>query len=299
MPQRVAITGASGTIGGALSAFLTQRGDEVAHLVRRPARTSAEISWDPAGGRLDPAALAGVGAVVNLAGASVEKRWTPRQKKAIFTSRVEGTRTIATALARADRPIRLVSQSGAGYYGSDRGEEVLSEDSEGGEGFVADMVRAWEGAADPAREAGLSVAHSRTGVVLSPQGGAMGRLLPFARLGLSGPLGSGRQFWSWITLHDAVRALAFLVDHPELEGPVNVVGTAPTRQRELAAELGRQLSRPAFFPAPAFGVRLYVGDFAAEVLGSQRILPSRLTAAGFTHDHPTLPQALAWVLAET
>lgn len=299
MPQRVAITGASGTIGGALSAFLTQRGDEVVHLVRRPARTTAEIPWDPRAGRLEPSSLSGIDAVVHLAGASVEKRWTPRQKKAIFASRVEGTCTLATALARAGRPIRLVSQSGTGIYGSDRGEEVLTEESEGGAGFVADMVRAWESAADPARAAGLSVAHSRTGVVLSPRAGAMGRLLPFARLGLSGPLGSGRQFWSWITLHDTVRALAFLVDRPDLEGPVNVVGAAPTRQRELAAELGRQLNRPAFFPAPAFGVHLYVGDFAAEVLGSQRILPSRLTAAGFVHDHPSLPEALAWVLANT
>lgn len=298
MPQRVAITGASGTIGGALSAFLTERGDDVVHLVRRPARTAAEIEWDPQAGRLDPSSMAGLDAVVHLAGASVEKRWTPAQKKAIFASRVEGTRTLATALAHADQRIRLVSQSGTGFYGSDRGDELLTEDSAGGEGFVADMVRAWEGAADPAREAGLSVAHSRTGVVLSPNSGAMGRVLPFAQLGLSGPLGSGRQFWSWVTLRDVVRALAFLVDHPDLEGPVNVVGAEPSRQRVVAAELGRQLRRPAFFPAPGFGVRIYVGEFASEVLGSQRVLPSRLKAAGFQHDHPALPEAIAWVLEQ-
>lgn len=298
MPQRVAITGASGTIGGALSAFLTARGDDVVHMVRRPARTAAEISWDPAAGLLDPASLAGLDAVVHLGGASVEKRWTPAQKRAIFTSRVEGTRTLARALADADQRIRLVSQSGTGYYGSDRGEEVLTEDSPGGEGFIADMVRAWEGAADPAREAGLSVAHSRTGVVLSPSTGAIGRVLPFARVGLSGPLGSGRQFWSWITLRDTVRALAFLVDHPDLEGPVNVVGAEPSRQLDVARELGRQLGRPSFFPAPGFGVRLYVGEFASEVLGSQRVLPRRLREAGFEHEDPELRGAVAWVLGE-
>jgi uncharacterized protein len=296
MPQRVAITGASGTIGGALSAFLTRRGDEVVHLVRRPAHTAAEIEWHPTRHLLDPAALAGLDAVVHLAGASVEKRWTPARKQAIFASRVDGTYTLATALSRADHPIRLVSQSGTGYYGSDRGEEILTEDSTQGSGFVADMVRAWEAAADRAREAGLSVAHSRTGVVLNPGTGAMGKVLPLARLGLSGPLGSGTQFWAWITLRDTVAGLAYLVDHPELQGPVNLVGPEPARQKDFAAELGRQLQRPAILPAPSAGVRVYVGEFAKEVLGSQRVMPSRLTASGFVHHDNTLEKAIAWLV---
>jgi uncharacterized protein (TIGR01777 family) len=295
MPQRVAITGASGTIGSALSALLTQRGDEVVHLVRRRPVTAAEIPWDPSTRTLDPADLAGVDAVVHLAGASVERRWTPKQKHAIFTSRVDGTHTIATAVARADHPIRLVSQSGTGFYGSDRGEEVLTEESAPGTGFIAEMVQAWEAAADPARDAGQPVVHTRTGVVLSCAG-AVGRMLPWARLGLGGPIGSGRQLWSWITLHDTARGLAFLLDHAEVEGVVNLVGARPDRQRDVAAALGRALHRPTLLPAPAFGVRIYVGEFASEVLGSQRVSSRRLVEAGFSHDHETLDAGLAWVL---
>jgi hypothetical protein len=298
MTQRVAITGASGMIGGALSAFLNSRGDDVLHLVRRPARTAAEISWDPTHRVLDPADLAGIDAVVHLAGANVgEKRWTPSRKQEIFASRVDGTHTLAAALAEADHPIRMVSQSAVGYYGSDRGNEVLTEDSEGGHGFLAEVVRAWEAAAEPARAAGLSVAHPRTGIVLAAGSGAMAPLLRLAQLGLAGPLGSGEQYWPWITLRDTVRALVHLVDHPELDGPVNVVGPAPARQKDIAAELARQLHRPALLPAPGIGVRLYVGEFANDILGSQRVMPTRLTASGFVHDHDTLPKAIAWLLA--
>jgi uncharacterized protein (TIGR01777 family) len=297
MSQRVAITGASGMIGGALSAFLSERGDDVVHLVRRPARTSAEVFWDPAHRVLDPADLAGVDAVVHLAGANVgDKRWTPRRKQEIFASRVDGTHTLAAALAEADHPIRMISQSAVGIYGSDRGEEVLTEDSESGHGFLAEVVRAWEAAAEPARTAGLSVAHSRTGIVLAPGSGAMAPLLRLAQLGLAGPLGSGEQYWPWITLRDTVRALAHLVDHPDIDGPVNVVGPAPARQKEIAAELARQLHRPALLPAPGIGVRLYVGEFANDILGSQRVVPTRLAASGFVHEQDTLPKAIAWLL---
>ena len=297
MPQRVAITGASGLIGGALSAFLIDRGDEVLHLVRRPARTAAEISWDPANRVLDPAALGGVDAVVHLAGVNVgDKRWTPSRKQEIFASRVDGTHTLAAALAEADHPIRMVSQSAVGYYGSDRGNEVLTEDSESGHGFLAEVVRAWEAAAEPARTAGLRVAHPRTGIVLAPGSGAMGPLLRLAQLGLAGPLGSGEQYWPWITLRDTVRGFAFLLDHPEVDGPVNLVGPAPARQKDIAAELARQLHRPALLPAPGMGVRLYLGEFANDILGSQRVMPSRLTANGFVHEDDTLPKAIAWLL---
>lgn len=297
MPQRVAITGASGLIGGALSAFLIDRGDEVLHLVRRPARTAAEISWDPANRVLDPAALGGVDAVVHLAGVNVgDKRWTPSRKQEIFASRVDGTHTLAAALAEADHPIRMVSQSAVGYYGSDRGNEVLTEDSQSGHGFLAEVVRAWEAAAEPARTAGLRVAHPRTGIVLAPGSGAMGPLLRLAQLGLAGPIGSGEQYWPWITLRDTVRGFAFLLDHPEVDGPVNLVGPAPARQKDIAAELARQLHRPALLPAPGMGVRLYLGEFANDILGSQRVMPSRLTANGFVHEDDTLPKAIAWLL---
>jgi uncharacterized protein (TIGR01777 family) len=298
MPQRVAITGASGLIGSALSAFLSERGDEVLHIVRRPARTSAEITWDPSNRQLEAAALANVDAVVHLAGANVgEKRWTPSRKQEIFASRVDGTHTLAAALAEADHPIRLVSQSAVGIYGSDRGDEILTEKSESGHGFLAEVVRAWEAAAEPARAAGLAVAHPRTGIVLAPGSGAMGPLLRLAQLGLAGPLGSGQQFWPWITLRDTVRALAFLVDRPEISGPVNVVGPAPARQKDIAAELARQLHRPALLPAPGMGVRLYLGEFANDILGSQRVVPERLCESGFAHEHDSLPKAIGWLLA--
>lgn len=298
MSQRVAITGASGMIGGALSTFLSGRGDAVLHLVRRPARTAAEISWDPEQRVLDPTALSGVDAVVHLAGVNVgDKRWTPSRKQEIFASRVDSTHTLAAALAEADHPIRLVSQSAVGYYGSDRGNEVLTEESESGHGFLAEVVRAWEAAAEPARSAGLPVAHSRTGIVLAAGSGAMAPLLRLAQLGLAGPLGSGEQYWPWITLRDTVRALAHLVDHPEMQGPVNVVGPAPARQKDIAAELARQLHRPALLPAPGIGVRLYVGEFANDILGSQRVLPIRLSENGFVHEDNTLPKAIGWLLA--
>jgi uncharacterized protein (TIGR01777 family) len=190
----------------------------------------------------------------------------------------------------------MISQSAVGIYGSDRGEEVLTEESESGHGFLAEVVRAWEAAAEPARTAGLSVAHSRTGIVLAPGSGAMAPLLRLAQLGLAGPLGSGEQYWPWITLRDTVRALAHLVDHPDIDGPVNVVGPAPARQKEIAAELARQLHRPALLPAPGIGVRLYVGEFANDILGSQRVVPTRLAASGFVHEQDTLPKAIAWLL---
>jgi uncharacterized protein len=298
VPQRVAITGASGMIGSALSAFLSERGDDVVRIVRRPARTPAEITWDPSNRQLEAAALARVDAVVHLAGANVgEKRWTPSRKQEIFASRVDGTHTLAAALADADRPIRLVSQSAVGIYGSDRGDEVLTEQSESGHGFLAEVVRAWEAAAEPARAAGLAVVHPRTGIVLAPGSGAMGPLLRLAQRGLAGPLGSGRQFWPWITLRDTVRALAFLVDHPDITGPVNVVGPEPARQKDIAAELARQLHRPALLPAPGMGLRLYLGEFANDILGSQRVLPERLRESGFAHEHDSLPKAIGWLLA--
>jgi uncharacterized protein (TIGR01777 family) len=302
VPQRVAVTGASGLIGGALTAFLRERGDEVVRLVRRPAEVGDEVQWDPGRGVLDPDDLLGVTAVVHLAGAGVgDRRWTPSYQQEILRSRVDGTQTVARALAELagrGQEVRFVSGAAVGYYG-DRGDEVLTEGSAPGEGFLAEVVRAWEAAAEPARRAGLSVAHPRTGLVFAPGGGAMGRMLPLAKVGINGPLGSGRQWWPWISLPDTVRALAHLVDHPEVEGPVNVVGPEPRHQVDIAKELGRQIGRPALLPAPAFGIRMVVGGFADEVLTSKRAVPTALLASGFTHEHTTVDSALRWVLAQT
>jgi len=283
MPMRIAVTGASGMVGTALTAHLRGRGDEVLRLVRRPVRAPDEVSWDPPSRRLDPADLAGVDALVHLAGAGPsDHRWTPAYQHELLTSRIDGTTTVATALAALGSPVRLVSQSAIGYYG-DRGDLELTEDSGPGEGFVPEMVKVWEASADPAREAGLSVAHPRTGLVFSRGAGALGRMVPLARLGINGPLGSGRQWWSWLSLHDAVAALAHLVDHPEVVGPVNVVSPEPTRQRDVARVLGEVLHRPAVLPAPGFGVRLVLGGFADEVLTSKRVSAQRLVGTGFTH----------------
>lgn len=294
--QRVAITGASGLIGSALSAFLSARGDEVAHLVRRRPRAGHEIGWDPATRTLDPGDLSGVTAVVHLAGAGVgDHRWTPAYKQEILASRVDGTATIATALADLGEPITLVSGSAIGAYG-DRGDEILTEDSGRGNGFLADVVRAWESATGSAQAAGLRVALARTGLVLAPNGGAMERVLRLARFGLAGPLGSGRQYWSWITLHDEVRALAHLIDQ-DLSGPVNVVGVQPLRQAEVMKALGAVLGRPAVLPAPTLALKVILGEFASDILASQRALPSVLTASGFVFDHDTIESAMSWLVA--
>lgn len=301
MPQRIAITGSSGMIGGALSAFLAHRGDTPLHLVRRPVRGPHEIEYDPAARRLDATTLDDVDAVVNLAGAGVgDKRWTPDYKRVLVSSRIDTTATVATALAdvraRTGRDLRLVNGSAVGYYGQDRGEEDLSEDSSGAAGFLAQLTDAWESAADPAVQAGVSVAYARTGtMVLSPDEGPLPRVLTLTKMYVGGPLGSGKQYWSWISLTDEVRALAFLLDHPEITGPVNLTAPAPSRQKEFAAELGRQFGRPSFVPAPSIALHLVLGEFAGAILGSQKVLPVRLLGSGFEFTHPSLESALSWV----
>jgi uncharacterized protein (TIGR01777 family) len=293
--QRVAITGASGLIGSALSAFLSARGDDVVHLVRREPHARYEIGWDPTSRKLNPGDLSGYTAVVHLAGAGVgDHRWTPAYKQEILDSRVNGTATIATALAQLGEPIALVSGSAIGAYG-DRGDEMLTEQSELGEGFLADVVRAWEAATTPAQKAGLRVAHARTGLVLTPDGGAMKRVLPLARLGLAGPLGTGRQYWSWITLKDELRALAHLIDH-DIAGPVNLVSPQPRRQAEIMKALGAKLGRPALLPAPALALKVALGGFADDILASAHITPNVLAASGFEFEHETIEGAIRWLV---
>ncbi len=294
--MKVAVTGASGLIGSALVPHLRARGDEVLTLVRRAPRAPGEVRWDPDAGDVDLAGLAGTDAVVHLSGAGVgDQRWTEEYKQLILTSRVNSTRTIATAMAALDPlPSVLVSGSAMGIYG-DRGDEQLTERSAPGEGYFPDVVTAWEAAADPAREAGIRVATTRTSLVMSRKGGAFGRLVPLVRLGLGGPLGSGRQWWSWLTLHDDVRARAFLLD-TDVSGPVNLSSPQPLPQRDIAAALGRVAHRPAVLPVPAFVLRAVIGEFASDILASDRMLPTVLTDAGFTFEHPDIESAARWTL---
>lgn len=296
--QRVVVTGASGLIGGALSASLRERGDEVVHLVRRPPRTTGEVQWDPDSRHLDPQVLDGVDAVVHLAGAGVgEHRWTPSYQQTILRSRVDSTTAVAQAVAAHGDRVRLVSGAAVGIYGSDRGDEVLTEASEPGEGFLADVVRAWEASTAPAVDAGAAVATIRTGLVMSSDSQAFAPLVKLGRFGLAGPLGSGKQWWPWITLTDEVRAIEHLIDHREVTGPVNLVGPDPQRQGDVAKEIGRQLHRPAVLPAPTFALRLVLGGFADDVVGSQRALPEVLTGSGFAFRHETLTAAVADLLS--
>jgi uncharacterized protein (TIGR01777 family) len=295
---KVAVTGASGLIGSSLVPYLRRQGHEVVSLVRRAPRGPSEVRWDPGTGEVDLSGLRGTDGVVHLAGAGVgDRRWSDAYKRTILTSRVDGTRTIARAMTRLDpRPAVLVSGSAIGVYG-DRGDELLDESSAAGSTFLSDVVRAWEGAADPAREAGIRVVHPRTGLVMARSGGAFGQLLPLVRWGLGGPIGSGRQWWSWITLRDEVRALAWLLEQP-LSGPVDLTAPAPARQRDVIAALARALHRPAVLPAPALALRIVLGEFAGEVLASQRVVPTALQASGFQFEHPDLESAARWTTSE-
>lgn len=300
--RTVAVTGASGLIGSALSQALRARGDEVVHLVRREPVTDGlptgvrEVAWDPGEGRLEAESLQGADALVHLAGAGIgDHRWTEKYKRAIRESRTEGTSAVAGAVAAFPSRVRLLSGSAVGYYG-DRGSDVLTEESSLGRGFLAEVCRDWEAATWRAEQAGAQVAHLRTGIVLSRQGGAMAKMMPLAKSGLAGPLGTGKQYWPWITLHDHVRAMLFLLDHPDLTGAVNVTGPQPDRQAAVVKALGERLHRPALLPAPTIALRLALGQMAAEILGSQRALPTVLSDAGFRWDHPDLDSAMAWLV---
>jgi uncharacterized protein len=298
--MRVAITGASGLIGTALAEALLGDGQQVIRLVRHPPRQPGEIRWDPrtADGGLDPAAFDGVDAVVHLSGAPVAGgRWTPARKQELRASRVQSTRALVAALAKApDPPPVLLSGSAVGWYG-DTGTREVDEYAPAGTGFLADLVSDWEAAALPARQAGLRVANLRSGIVLSRRGGVLGPLLPLFRLGLGARLGPGSQFISWISVTDHVAAVRYLLDHPGIDGPVNLTAPAPATNAEFTAALARVLGRPAVLRVPAPVLRAGLGEMSAELLGSQRILPRRLTAAGFAFRYPTIADALAAELA--
>jgi uncharacterized protein len=300
MVKRVAVTGSSGLIGGALRRHLTDRGDSVLRVVRRTPQGADEVQWDPSRGELDVTALSDVDAVVNLAGVGIgDKRWNAEHKREVERSRTDATDAVSRALVRVNeqtgRSIRLVNASAVGYYG-DRGDEVLTEQSPPGQDFLAGVVTRWEQATQPAVDAGLSVACARTGLVMSPHGGAFSPLLLLGKLGLGGSMGTGREWWPWITLVDEVAALTHLIDHDEVVGPVNLVAPAPARQQDIARAIGRALHRPAFVPAPRFALRTVVGEFADSIIASQRLEPQILTSSGFRFEHADLTSAVRWLV---
>ncbi|MCX4998688.1 TIGR01777 family oxidoreductase [Streptomyces longwoodensis] len=296
--RRIAVAGASGLIGNALVRSLTADGHEVRRLVRRAARGPQEVCWDPEREYVDAAGLAGCDAVVNLAGAGVgDRRWSEAYKKRIHDSRVLGTRALARAVAALDEPPRvLVNGSAMGIYG-ETGERIADEDAPPGRGFLPELCVEWEAAAAPAEEAGVRTAFARTGLVVARQGGAWGRLFPLFKAGLGGRMGDGRQYWSYIALHDEVAAIRHLLDRDDLSGPFNLTAPEPLTNREITEAMGRVLGRPTVFAVPAPVLRTVLGEMAGDVLGSARVVPRRLLESGFRFAFPGIDDAIRAALA--
>ena len=286
--NQVAVTGSSGLIGSALVGQLRADGFEVKKIVRRPVRNNDEVFWNPNIGEIDLTALSQVDAIIHLAGVGVgDKRWSAAYKSEILNSRLLGTTTIATA-AKTLGVKKFISASAIGYYG-ETGNRSVSESDRGGEDFLSVVCREWEAAADLAID--IPTIKLRTGLVLDPTGGALGRMMPIFKFGLGGKLGNGKQWWSWITLHDEIRAIIFLLNS-KITGPVNLTSPNPVTNQEFTAALARALNRPAIFPAPAFALRAALGGFSSEILGSKKIVPKVLTDAGFEFDYPHISAAL-------
>ncbi|NDA81062.1 MAG: TIGR01777 family protein [Acidimicrobiia bacterium] len=293
MSRTIAITGASGLIGSALTSHLRDKGENVIKLVRREPRSKDEAFWNPVDGKVDLDALEGVDSIVHLAGAGVgDKRWSAAYKSEILNSRLYGTSTIANA-AEQLKVKSLISSSAIGWYG-ETGNRAVTENDRGGDDFLAHVCLEWERAADAAPS--VRTVKIRTGLVLDPTGGALGRMMPLFRFGLGGKLGSGKQWWSWITLHDQVRAIDYLIDS-DLSGPVNLTAPNPATNSEFTAALARALRRPALLPVPGFALKVALGGFSTEILGSKRVLPERLNESGFIFDFPHLAPALAKLAA--
>ncbi|MEU7579232.1 TIGR01777 family oxidoreductase [Streptomyces sp. NPDC041068] len=291
--SRVAVAGASGLIGTALTRSLAADGYDVVRLVRRAPRAEDEVRWDPKEGYVDTAGLAGCSAVVNLAGAGIgDHRWTAAYKRELRDSRVLGTTALVTAMTSLDEPPRVFVNAGAiGYYG-DTGSRAVDESAPAGEGFLPSLCVEWEEAAAPAREAGIRTVLARNGLVVGREGGAWGRLFPLFKAGLGGRLGNGRQYWSYIALHDEVAALRHLIDTESLSGPFNLTAPDPLTNREVTAAMGRVLRRPTLLPAPSPALRVVLGEMAGDVLGSQRVLPTRLLESGFAFAFPGIDEAI-------
>ncbi|MEV7283578.1 TIGR01777 family oxidoreductase [Streptomyces sp. NPDC093252] len=287
--SRIAVAGASGLIGGSLVRSLTADGHEVVRLVRREPRGGDEVRWDPEAGRVDAAGLAGCTAVVNLAGAGVgDRRWSDAYKERLRRGRIGGTAALAEALAAMEAPPRVfVNGSAIGYYGP-TGDRAVDESAPAGTGFLAEMCGDWEAAAAPAERAGVRTVFLRTGLVVAREGGAWARLFPLFRAGLGGRLGDGRQYWSFIALHDEVAAIRHLLDRDDLSGPFNLTAPEPLTNREITEAMGRVLHRPTLFAVPSPVLRAALGEMSGDVLGSQRVRPTRLLESGFTFAFPTI-----------
>src|SRR5262245_8893612 len=295
----VAVSGSSGLVGSALVPSLRAQGHAVRRLVRPHSAHSGEIAWDPEHGRLDAADLSGCDAVVHLAGANIAAgRWSAARKKRLRDSRVAATTLLASTLARLPRrPAVLVQASAIGYYG-DRGEEILTEASPPGRGFLPDLCVEWEQASAPARQAGLRVVPLRFGIILSGRGGALKKmLLPF-RLGIGGVVGDGLQYWPWLALEDAVGLIERAITDASLDGPVNAVAPKPATNIEFTSSLARVLRRPAIVPLPAFALRLALGEMGSLLLESARVVPERLRQTGYRYRRPELDDALRHAMAE-
>jgi hypothetical protein len=294
VPQRIAITGASGLIGTALVGHLKSEGHTVQRFVRRPVVAPDEIQWDPKTGYVDIEALRGVDAIIHLAGVGVgDKRWSKKYKSEILNSRLLGTTAIAHAVNEV-KPQVFISASAIGWYG-ESGNRAVVESDRVGDDFLAAVCREWEAAADLVTD--VRTVKIRTGLVLDPTGGALGKMLPLFRFGLGGKLGNGKQWWSWITLHDVIRAITFLLES-KVSGPVNLTSPNPVTNQEFTSALARAMHRPALFPAPAIALKVALGGFSSEVLGSKKVVPQALTDAGFTWDYPHITNALTALIQE-
>ena len=295
--MRVAVTGSTGLIGTALIAQLRLDGHEVSRLVRRAASATDEITWDPMAGTVDLSSLEGIDAVFHLAGAGVgDHRWSESYKAEILSSRVQGTQTIARAIAALNSPPAvLISGSAIGWYGDTAGAQV-DEQAPAGQGFLADVVQAWEAATTAASDAGIRVVLARTGLVVAREGGAWSRMFPLFRLGVGGKLGPGTQYWSWISLRDEVAALIFCMTNASISGPVNLTGPAAVTNAEVTSAMGRVMGRPTLLPVPATALKLVLGEFSSEVLGSIRVAPAVLSSSGFRWSDTTIESAIstAW-----
>jgi uncharacterized protein (TIGR01777 family) len=293
--MHIAVTGSTGLLGSALVAHLTAAGHAITRVVRSDPAGPGEIRWDIPRGAIDVEGLRGVDAVVHLAGEGIaERRWTDEQKRRILESRTQGTSLVAETLAGMDDgPRTLLSASAIGYYG-DRGDAVLTEDSGPGEGFLPEVCKAWEAAADPARDAGVRVVHPRIGIVQTPDGGALGKLLPLYKVGLGGRLGSGKQYWPWVGIEDILGLVEHALVTPDLEGPVNAVAPSPVTNAEYTKTLAAVLNRPAVLPVPRFGPAILLGRELAQSLlfDSARILPERAEQSGYTFRHTNLETCL-------
>jgi len=286
--KKIAVTGASGLIGSALVAKLKNDGYQVLKIVRRPVRTADEVTWNPVKSEIDLQALEGIDAVFHLAGAGVgDKRWSASYRSEILNSRLLGTTTIATACEQL-QPTVFISASAIGYYG-ETGNRSVTEAERGGDDFLSVVCREWESVANLAPS--IRTIKLRTGLVLDPTGGALGRMIPLFKFGLGGKLGSGKQWWSWITLHDQIRAMIFLMNS-KIEGAVNLTSPNPVTNQEFTAALAIALKRPAIFPAPAFALRAVLGGFSTEVLGSKKVIPKILMDNKFEFDYPHVSSAL-------